>query len=80
MAYITSMGDLIRPTRVNVITKDGECKLHIVIDLNINLNTNSVEVKSRQTDNTPEIQEEEKTEWVIPSFKSGDKVKFGNKE
>jgi hypothetical protein len=39
-----------------------------------------VEVKSRQADNTPEIQEEEKTEWVIPSFKSGDKVKFGMKE
>ena len=79
MAYIINMGDLIRPTRVNVITKEGECKLHIVIDLNINLNTNSVEVKSRQTDNTPEVQEE-KTEWIIPSFKPGDKVKFGNKE
>jgi hypothetical protein len=81
MAYIINMGDLIRPTRVNVITKEGECKLHIVIDLNINLNTNNIEVKSRQTDNTPEIkEEEEKTEWIIPSFKPGDKVKFGMKE
>lgn len=80
MAYITNMGDLIRPTKVSIITKDGECKLHIVIDLNINLNANSVEVKSRQADNTPEVQEEEKTAWAIPSFKSGDKVKFGIKE
>jgi len=73
------MGDLIRPTRVSLITKEGECKLHIVIDLNINLNTNSVEVKSRQDDVAPELKEES-PEWVIPSFKPGDKVKFGKKE
>lgn len=72
------MGDLITPTRVNVITKEGECKLHIVIDLNINLNTNNVEVKSRQAEDASEVKEE--TNWAIPSFGSVPKVQFGKKE
>jgi hypothetical protein len=72
------MGSLITPTKINVITKEGECKLHIVIDLNINLNTTNVSINSRQAA-TPEVQEE-KTTWEIPSFKSVEKVKFGNKE
>lgn len=70
------MGNLITPTKVNVITKEGECKLHIVIDLNINLTTSNVEIKSRQAD----ITQEEKPAWEIPSFKPSEKIKFGNKE
>lgn len=65
------MASLTGPTQVNVVTKEGECKLHIVIDLNINLNTNKVEINSKQID------EEEQPEWAIPSFKAAEKIKFG---
>lgn len=78
------MGDLIRPTKVHVITKEGECQLNITIDLNINLNTGSVELQSSKATKVIEKEEEKKEEdmvWAIPTFKSGDKVKFGkNKE
>ena len=72
------MGELIRPTRVNIITKEGECKLEIVIDLNINLNANGGVVGSTQS--KEDEKEEEKTMWAIPTFKSKDKVKFGKKK
>lgn len=73
------MGDLIRPTKVHVITKEGECQLNITIDLNINLNTGTVELQSGKTNKIVE-EEEEKTIWAIPTFESKDKVKFGKKK
>lgn len=77
------MGDLIRPTKVHVITKEGECQLHITIDLNINLNTGVVDgqvSKATKVDQPTEEKEEEKTVWAIPTFKSEDKVKFGKRK
>lgn len=76
------MGDLIRPTKVHVITKEGECQLNITIDLNINLNTGTVDVQSTKTNKIIEKEKEEddKTIWAIPSFKSEDKVKFGKRK
>lgn len=76
------MGDLIRPTKVHVVTKDGECQLNITIDLNINLNTGTVELQSSKATTAPVVEkaEEDKTVWAIPTFVSGDKVKFGKKK
>jgi len=80
------MGDLIRPTKVHVVTKDGECQLNITIDLNINLNTGTVELQSskakieKEQVKEVEQEEEEKTVWAIPKFKSEDKVKFGKRK
>ncbi len=77
------MGDLIRPTKVHVITRDGECQLNITIDLNINLNTGAVDFQSAKANKIElpeEKKDEEKTVWAIPTFKSEDKVKFGKRK
>lgn len=75
------MGDLIRPTKVHVVTREGECQLNITIDLNINLNTGAVELQSSKATQSPvEKKEEEETVWAIPTFTSGDKVRFGKKK
>lgn len=78
------MGDLIRPTKVHVITKEGECQLNITIDLNINLNTGTVDLQSAKAnkivEKEKEKEEDDKTIWAIPSFKSDDKVKFGKRK
>jgi hypothetical protein len=74
------MGELIKPTKVHVITKDGECQLNITIDLNINLNTGGLQITATKNDEPKQV-EEDKTVWAIPKFSSGDKVRFGkNKE
>jgi len=72
------MAELIRPTKVQVITKEGECKLNITIDLNINLNRENLGFKSDEP--VVEKEKEEETIWAIPDFKSQDKVKFGKKK
>lgn len=75
------MPELIKPTKVSVVTKEGECKLNITIDLNINLNAGTVDFQSAKVakiEQQPE--EDEKTVWAIPTFKSEDKVKFGKRK
>jgi len=77
------MGDLIRPTKVHVISKEGEVQLNITIDLNINLNTGNVDFKVNKPVESKvekEKEEDEKTIWAIPNFGSKDKVKFGKKK
>jgi hypothetical protein len=72
------MGNLIRPTTVNVVTKDGECTIHLTLDINLNLNSDFIKSNNISTESKEE--ENEKTIWTIPTFKSHDKVKFGKKE
>lgn len=75
------MGDLIRPSRIHVISKEGEVQLNITIDLNINLNTGNIDSKiSKPVESEVEKENDEKTIWAIPNFKSTDKVKFGKKK
>lgn len=74
------MGELIKPARVNIITREGEYQLHITVDLNININTGNLDLKPSKSDKEQE-ENDDKTVWAIPTFKSKDKVKFGkNKE
>lgn len=70
------MGELIKPSRVSIITKEGEYQLHIIVDLNINLNTGDLKADKPNR----EQEDDDKTIWAIPTFKSQDKVKFGKKE
>lgn len=75
------MGELIKPTQVHVVTRDGEVKLHITIDLNINLNTGNVDIRqSNALEKKVEQEESEKTLWAIPNFTKQEKVKFGKKK
>lgn len=62
---------------VEVITQNGECKLKISLDININLNQLGVENSQKITINNEE--ESEQNNWAIPDFKM-EKVKFGKKE
>lgn len=59
------MGNLIKP-QVKVMTKDGECQINIVLELNINLNEKSMK--------SPLIIEET---LEIPDFSSKEKISFG---
>jgi hypothetical protein len=70
------MPQLIRPNSVSVVTQDGECTVHIVLDLNITVNSDgkvglSLDKSSEKV--------EEKDPWVIPTFSSTKKVNFGQK-
>lgn len=67
------MAQLISP-QVKVLTKDGEIEVHISIDLNLNLTTNGFIAES-SVKSKPSIDDE--PEKLIPSFSSGNKVKFG---
>lgn len=61
------------PVKVTTITKDGECKVLITLELNINVNNGTVSTQliSEQT------KTEDKVEYPVPKFTSDVKVKFG---
>jgi hypothetical protein len=67
------MADLIKP-RVSVVTKEGECQIHITLDLNVNINGITTKVEDIKVGEV-----EESPEWVIPTFDSGEKISFGKK-
>ena len=70
------MAQLIRPSDVKIITKDGELKVSITLDLNINMN-GSIEAMS--VDGKPSAKKEtldDKVAWAIPDFVS-EKINFG---
>jgi hypothetical protein len=71
---------LIKPNEVKVITKDGECQVSIVLELNINLN-GDVAVSAQSIK-----QEKEKPKsgdnfnWEVPDFEASPKIQFGKQE
>lgn len=75
------MPQLIKPQEVKVITKDGECQVSIVLELNINLNTDGVVAVSAQAIKQDK-QEKPKsgTNWEIPDFETLPKINFGKKQ
>lgn len=77
------MAQLIRPNQVKVITQDGEIKINLTLDLNLNLNGGNLSI-SEGKGSVPDFAKEdenEKTEWIIPDFKSAKERKnFGQKK
>jgi hypothetical protein len=72
------MPKLIKPNDVKIITKDGELKVLITLDLNINL-TNLLEGVSLPQQNEKKDSKtdlDEKVTWAIPDF-SSEKIDFG---
>jgi hypothetical protein len=60
---------------VKVISKDGEVKVSISLDLNINLSgTEGIAIQKKILDKS---EESETTHWAIPDFEPGS-LKFGN--
>lgn len=77
------MPQLIKPGTVKILTQDGEVQVSIVLELNINLNTNNIDVVSQsiveKKDNTIK-KEKEQDDWMIPDFGDSPKINFGKKE
>lgn len=78
------MAQLIKASDVKVITKDGECRLSISIDLNVNLNASGIAVGVQNTKVEQVTQQEkentkESTLWEIPDFTPMPKLNFGKK-
>jgi hypothetical protein len=77
---------LIKPQEVKVLTRQGECEVSIVLELNINLNADGLNVVAQAKQAIPEKKEvvkEEKEndfEWAIPDFGTSPKIKFGKQE
>jgi hypothetical protein len=72
------MPQLIKPNDVKVLTKDGEVKISITLDLNINLNDGRTQVQINEIGlSKPKENLEDKTVWQIPDFTPGEKINFG---
>jgi hypothetical protein len=74
------MAQLIRPSDVKIVTKDGELKVSITLDLNINMNGSieavSGDVKGVMNKKESSVDAEDKVAWAIPDFAS-EKINFG---
>lgn len=71
------MPQLIKTGDVKVVSKDGEVKLSITLDLNINLgDIQGLSVSSSGGGGADKNKEEEKVHWAIPDFTS-EKINFG---
>jgi hypothetical protein len=81
------MPNLIRPGSTKVVTQDGEVQISIVLDLNVNLNSDGLHISAKAAQTSSEEvknkSDDEDVNWAIPDFsssKKGNKFKFGKKE
>ena len=68
------MPQLIKPSEVRFVTKEGECQISLSLDININLNADDLAGISAKHLET--VEKDDKPAWVVPDF-GGKKVKFG---
>ena len=54
-----------------VVTKEGECKVQINIQLDINLNERGISAKASPDESDDPVN------WAIPDFTTGPKIEFG---
>lgn len=75
------MPQLIKPNEVKVVTKNGECQVSIVLELNINLNGDlAVSAQSAQIKETAkESKKNDDFAWEVPDFEAAPKIQFGKK-
>jgi len=71
------MANLINPSGVQVITKDGEMTVSLKIDLNINLNGTAVNIPINETAKVKNMDDDDKVEWMVPDFANSKKINFG---
>lgn len=70
------MPQVIAPTQV--VTKDGECRVIITLELNINLNQlGEISVNAQEFKAKPIPKIDDRVEFEIPSFTSNKKIDFG---
>ena len=72
---------LLKKKDVQVVTKNGECEVHITLDLNISLNSDGLQIgASAGQSGSPN--EDEDFEWAVPDFNldlDSQQVDFGKK-
>lgn len=71
------MAQLIQPSNVKVLTKDGEITVSVQIDLNINLNQQGITFQDGKTIVQQAAKKDDDVAWVIPDFGTSEKIKFG---
>ena len=74
-----NMPQLIKQNDIKIVTKDGEVKISISLDLNINLGEVSGSIGSLKNNEEKIInkKEEDKVQWAIPDFVTTEKINFG---
>lgn len=67
---------VIKPQQVKVITKDGECHIHL--DITLHIDTAGVQVSAASTASkaTEDVAEED-AKWAIPDFSGTGSIDFG---
>lgn len=80
------LAQIIKPSAVKILTKEGEVQVSITLELNINLNTDNIKInaqsfveESREKEKKTKF-EEDKVEWAIPDFGFSQKIEFGKQE
>lgn len=73
------MPQLIKPNDVRIVTKDGEVKISISLDLNINMGeiSGGVNILKSDVESKTTKKEEDKIQWAIPDFAPAEKINFG---
>jgi len=73
------MPQLIKPGDVKIITKDGEVKISISLDLNINMGeiSSGAGILKSNIEEKINKKEEDKVQWAIPDFAPTEKINFG---
>jgi hypothetical protein len=76
------MVQIIQPYKTKVLTKDGEIQVFISLELNVNLNSDGLQIKSKiaEAKQIEDKVEDREMEWLIPDFTDeAPKIKFGKK-
>jgi hypothetical protein len=73
------MPQLIKPNDVKIVTKDGEVKISISLDLNINMGeiSGGINILKSDAESKTTKKEEDKIQWAIPDFTPAEKINFG---
>lgn len=63
--------------QVQIITREGEVKIKLEIDININGRDITVRAAAEQKGGGTRLEEVEDNIWAIPDFGGGEKINFG---
>lgn len=61
------MAQVIKPNQVKILTQDGEVKVSITLELNINLNTDQIKIAGTASQ---EHKIEKEADYLVPDFTS----------
>ena len=80
------LAQIIKPSAVKILSKEGEVQVSRTLELNINLNTDNIKINAQSfVEDSHEKEkktkfEEDKVEWAIPDFGFSQKIEFGKQE